>query len=55
MDWRYNLSRRMILDNGSHEMRFGDCDNIDPKIVQLNLLAQLRKTGQLLYGSEQLN
>ncbi|EGR32566.1 hypothetical protein IMG5_077470 [Ichthyophthirius multifiliis] len=47
-DWHTNFQKRIIIDNGSWEIRLGNATNQNPMILQQNLL------GNLLYG-EQLN
>ena len=46
MDWRQNPYKRFVLDNGSHMVRYG---NANTKTTQLNLIAQIKKSGTLVY------
>ncbi len=47
MSWIYEKSKRLMLDNGSHHIRFGT--EMDPSRKLMNLVGQLKKSGQYLY------
>ncbi|CAD8166378.1 unnamed protein product [Paramecium pentaurelia] len=50
-NWRQNNQRRFVLDNGSYQIRYG---NDVQKHKQLNLVAHLKKTGQMIYDFDSL-
>ncbi|CAD8112803.1 unnamed protein product [Paramecium sonneborni] len=50
-NWRQNNQRRFVLDNGSYQIRYG---NDVQKHKQLNLIAHLKKTGQMIYDFDTL-
>ncbi|KAL4468897.1 hypothetical protein ABPG72_009167 [Tetrahymena utriculariae] len=53
-DWKTNSNKRLIVDNGSWEIRLGSALNEVPNLTYYNLLGIDRKNGNLLCG-ENLN
>lgn len=41
-----------MIDNGSHKIRLGNCDMIEPYMMWENLLGTDKKTGSLIYGED---
>lgn len=33
MDWKDNPSKRVIIDNGSHSIRYGNCATEEPILI----------------------
>jgi len=50
--WREDLTRRIVLDNGSYSIRLGNASTYTPLFNYDNFIAIDRQSGNKIWGSQ---